>query len=238
LAQEDQECTSVGSVSSGADGQRCSSFNETLFLELNGSDCRVTTQLFSATEAYSHDPSLPGCARALAAFRAATQPPFTCDCRGDYAKLGGTLRSGTVFNLANAVAICLTAFVAPAVGTYIDLHKGKGLWWGLVLGAGSGMIGQAVVGKRFLWLVGLSFMILTVVFSENVQIPRQAYLDDVKPRDGSGETHVQATLRVAGRRLILSYVTLARSPISSHLIPSHAVASHASSSHRYPSQPI
>jgi len=38
---------------------------------------------------YTHDTSLPGCADALAAYRASTSPHYSCNCTGEHSYLGG-----------------------------------------------------------------------------------------------------------------------------------------------------
>lgn len=205
----DQACGATDGISSGADGLKCVAFNEADFLLLNGSSCLTRD---NGSPRYSHDPALPGCASALAAFRNSTG--FTCDCLGDYAYLGGTggVRASVVWTSLTALGNAITCVLSPLVGTVIDYQGGKRLWWALTIASGIGTIFMACIGSGFLWVVGVSFGTLVQVTTQLAIVPRTAYLDDVETKLASwreGETTLQATARVAGYRTIMLYLSQA-----------------------------
>lgn len=189
--------------------------NLTQFLEHGGSAC-ARTDVLSDVIRYSPDPTKPGCDAAYTSFRAATTPSFTCDCKGDHAFLGGAggLRSGTMFTISNIIGIALTALMGPAIGTWIDHNGGKRVWIALLAIAGVCMMGQAVLGLGYVWMVGLVVSVITIVASELVTIPRQSYLFDVvDPNTPSGSTPQEINdanaafqTRVSGNRIITSYL--------------------------------
>ena len=188
--------------------------NTTQFLEVGGSSC-ARTDLLSEVTRYSPDPSKTGCLAAYAAFRAATDPPFTCDCSGDHAFLGGTggLRSGTMFTISNTLGILGTAIIGPALGTWIDHNGGKRVWIMLLIVAGTSMVAMAALGPNFVWMIGLVVSVITIIASELVTIPRQTYLLDLRdpqpPPGASGDeladAHATYQSRVSGNRISLSY---------------------------------
>lgn len=180
-------------------------FNETLFLASGGSACVARDALFDNPR-YTHDPSLSNCSLAFETYRNVTSPSFTCDCKGDFAALGGGLRAGTVFILSNAIATAIIVFIAPLVGTWLDFHGGKCLWWALMITAGICMCGQAILAPNYIWLIGLIIQVVTVVTSETVTIPRLAYLEDIHPRTPD-EPHTVAAAVVAGHRTIAAYAS-------------------------------
>jgi len=205
LAEADQLCgTTPGGVSSGADGEPCSTFNETAFLAAGGAACISPD---SVTPNYLHDDALPGCTAALASYRA-SDPTYTCDCDGDYAFLGGTggIRSDVIWTTINSLTFAFICLLGPLLGTVIDYQGGKGWWSVLSYTAAGGLAGMAVIGSDFVWAVGLAFSFVATVASELVTVPRQAYLDEIQP-SSSSETLMQATARVSGRRMVMSYLS-------------------------------
>ena len=183
--------------------------NLTKFLENGGSAC-ARTDILSDVIRYSPDPSKPGCDAAYASFRAATTPSFTCDCQGDHAYLGGSggLRSGTVFTLSNIIGTILVAITAPSLGTWIDHNGGKRVWIALITTAGLCMIGMAVLGPSYVWMVGLVISVITIWASELVTIPRQSYLIDILDPSATDEAaHEACRTRVSGNRIITSYLS-------------------------------
>ena len=183
--------------------------NLTKFLKHGGSAC-ARTDILSDVIRYSPDPSKPGCDAAYASFRAATTPSFTCDCQGDHAYLGGSggLRSGTVFTLSNIIGTILVAITAPSLGTWIDHNGGKRVWIALITTAGLCMIGMAVLGPSYVWMVGLVISVITIWASELVTIPRQSYLIDiVDPSATDEDAHEALRTRVSGNRIITSYLS-------------------------------
>lgn len=209
LTERDQLCgTTPGldGTSSGADGEPCQmGFNATNFLLYGGGACRAPDSPIDAPR-YVHDAALPGCSEALARYRAATSPAFTCDCDGDYAFLGGTggLRSDVLWTSVNSLSFATLCVLGPIVGTIIDFQGGKCVWWLLTGLTSVGLVGMAVIGNNFLWAVGLTFQFLAAVSSDLNTIPRQAYLEDVRPTS-AGETMQMAVARVSANRVILSY---------------------------------
>ena len=103
---------------------------------------------------YTHDTSLPGCADALAGYRAATSPHYSCNCTGEHSYLGGEggLRTGLEFQILSWVAFGLSALLAPLLGTVIDSIESKRIYCILVGCAGVGMLGSAVIAHNWVWL--------------------------------------------------------------------------------------
>ena len=95
LASSDSVCGPFQGISSGADALKCSadaSFNNTLWNSFNGSSCTAVNEI--TQEPYLvHDPSLPGCASALQAYRNATG--YTCNCSSVYSYVLG-IRTGNL----------------------------------------------------------------------------------------------------------------------------------------------
>jgi hypothetical protein len=212
LARADQRCAVLNGISSGADGELCTSFNETLFLEHGGGACLATDAL-SDLPRYPPNPNLPGCDAAYTSYRAATTPAFTCDCNGDHAMLGGSggLRSGTVFTLMTLISTTITALIGPAMGTWIDHTGGKRFWYITIIISGLSMFGNMVLGSGYVWLVGLISQLITGVATELSQIPRQSYVHDlVAPNPEASPNPQFANLAyqsaVSSQRLTWSYL--------------------------------
>ena len=103
---------------------------------------------------YTHDTSLPGCADALAGYRAATSPHYSCNCSGEHSYLGGEggLRTGLEFSILSWVAFGLSALLAPLLGAVIDSIESKRIYCMLVGCAGVGMLGSAVLAHNWVWV--------------------------------------------------------------------------------------
>ena len=180
-AHLDSACRRFDSYSSGADGERCTSdaeWNETLWQSVNGTKC-LSQDSFLAVSRYLHDPSLPGCATALADYRASAAAPYTCNCTGDHSFTDLGFRASTVSLWATMIVQLLVALIAPAFGTFLDfssrrLHAWRRLWQLGVLST----LGMAVVARDNVWTVGLLFSMVSHVFVELSTVPRGSYLED------------------------------------------------------------
>jgi len=203
ISQRDEICFSFEGVSSGANGQACTpwqDWNETLWDEAGGEACFVKAgDKYLDVDKYTHDPSLPGCADALDAYRA--QVSYTCNCSGDYSKLPSGVRSNALPAWTNPIAIALAAVTLPPLGAYLDLYpsRSKPIWYTLVVGCTVSMFVMAMLRADFIWIGSYVGNVLSFWLGGwMVTVVRQTYLEQTAPNK-AGWT------QVAAERMATSY---------------------------------
>jgi len=198
LASLDGLCSPFEGYSSGADGQAClhdSHWNETLWIESNGTKCIQVMEFDS--QKYTHNPALPGCAEAVASYRAAfslLQPttaaaaaaaaPYTCNCTGDYSLLSSGMRPQNIFVVQNWINSILIAIACPIFGTLLDARGQRKLRWKMMIGiAALAIVGTAVIASGGIWVISLVFFAVLHVATELVWLIKASYLGDIAKDD-------------------------------------------------------
>lgn len=189
LAAIDGTCHPSNGVSSGADGARCTdedTWDETLWLSLNGTFCREGDDLFGVIR-YTHDTAKPGCGAAFTAYREVK--PFTCNCTGVgnvHAFMGGWLRVGLVVIFPATIVALIVAITSPVVGTFLDFSTNrKSIWMVMWVVNTVAIAGMAVLGHDYLWVVGGFFFLFANFTGGFALLLRQSYLPDLAPGDQS-----------------------------------------------------
>lgn len=189
LAAIDATCHPSNGVSSGADGARCTdedTWDETLWLSLNGTFCREGDDLFGVIR-YTHDTAKPGCGAAFTAYREVK--PFTCNCTGvgnEHAFMGGWLRVGLVVIFPATIVALIVAITSPVVGTFLDFSTNrKSIWMVMWVVNTVAIAGMAVLGHDYLWVVGGFFFLFANFTGGFALLLRQSYLPDLAPDDAS-----------------------------------------------------
>ena len=194
LASLDGLCSTYENHASGVNGQSClhdSFWNETLWIENNGTDC-IRIMEFD-TEKYTHDPTLPGCSAAVAGYRSAfalttvgAVTPYTCNCTGDYSLLSSGMRPQNVFVVQNWVNSILIALGSPLFGSLIDSRgKRKQRWKALIVIAAVSILGTAVLSTGYVWIVAMVFFAVLHVATELVWLVKASYLGDIAADDAT-----------------------------------------------------
>ena len=184
-AASDSYCWPSGGLSSGADGATCTDiedWNQTLFTDVGGESCS-DEDVFGVPR-YYHDPDKAGCMAAFAAYRAVTA--YTCNCSGynsPHAFLGSDskgFRPSIIYTQAFAIGVLIVAIMQFFIGTFSDFSQRRlKVWWIMTFFLFGGTMGMAVVGPGSVWVIGLIFSVLTIIFSE-ISLPiRAQYMEDV-----------------------------------------------------------
>ena len=193
VASKDATCHDFNGMGSGADGLSCSAtttWNETFFEEVGGVAC-IGKDLFN-DDYYQHDRTNPNCSNAFATYRSMPaytgDVAFTCNCSGprsDHSFLGeGGARPSILFNLVVLLSMLLVYVVSPFVGTHSDFsHKKKRNWTVMCVIGGISNFGMMAIFPGGVWIVGVVFSSLTIVFTEIVVPIRSAYLEIIAKDD-------------------------------------------------------
>ena len=182
-ATQDEVCAPFGGHSSGADGASCtqiSLWNETLWNASGGADCLASDGFLSALH-YTHDPALPGCADALAAYRSAAN--YSCNCSSEYSYLGdasGGIRTSVVQTIAINIDLVLSSILFPIIGTVLDGSSRKKTYFGVVWVTGGILFfGAAVLAPGGVWVVGLVCGVLFEIFDNLKALVWRYFLAEV-----------------------------------------------------------
>ena len=218
VASRDATCHPHNGRSSGMDGQSCTAtdfWNETFFHEVGGDACLGSNILGDSI--YMHDDSSAPCMAAFASYRGIPaytgDAAFTCNCTGqsnDHAFLGaGGLRPSTVYNLMLTVALILNGFLGMFVGTFADFSSKKlRNWLRLCYLGGICNLGMMALGGNGIWIIGMIFGGLTLIFTE-IQIPlRSSYLEVIAKNDAT-RGYVGAMRQFASYSAQVVYVAVA-----------------------------
>ena len=192
LAVSDAVCgvNPADMLSSGADGLKCTpeaQWNETVFAAYNGSSCFKQVGLQTA---YHNLPNSE-CQSAFTGYRAYTKAlgnEYTCNCSqtSPYAFLGGTggTRPASILSYASSVTNLFIAFLLPIVGSMIDTgdHRRQIFLIGGV-GCGISTILGSILGGDMLWVVGLTFTVMTAILYEIMFLGLAPYLAEIASDD-------------------------------------------------------
>lgn len=199
-SQRDEICFGFGGHSSGADGEACTpwqDWNETLWDDVGGEACLEKGDGYLDADKYTHDPSKPGCADALSAYRT-HEPEYTCNCSGDYSKLPSGVRTNTLPALTNPISVALSAITLPPLGAYLDSRpeRAKAIWYALSVCCVVAMFLMAMLGTSYVWIGSYVGNVVSYWLGGwMVSAVRQTFLEQTAP-DNKGWSQV-AALRMA-----------------------------------------
>ena len=215
-------------------------WNETLFLEFNGSACLHTIGL--QTSYHNLDTEL--CQAAFEGYREITD--YTCNCsESPYSLLGGTggMRPSNVLTTLAIVTNVITALILPVIGTWVDSspYRRQLFYYSSLTAAACTVLGS-IMAEGYIWVIGLFFVAFTAIFYETMFLGLAPYLAEVADTDAdrgklaglrqfaSLAAQMLFVILVAGFRLVIhtyiSYLSIRsdKTPdnhISTLLITSH-----------------
>lgn len=147
-------------------------------MALNGSNCQSPLP-FGGVEIL-HDPKMPGCSDALAAYRALT--PYTCNCTSVYSYVLG-LRIGNLQSFQHTMNIAICAIVSPLFSAYVDYDVPKKLvittWIAFMIS----MTGMMALGKNYIWVIAFVFGTIGHITYDILWPPMCAVLEAVTDTD-------------------------------------------------------